>query len=159
MLICQISMRIIPHQTKIPTDLLITSYRPDIAICNTLCLSVTFLEFELTFPLDSIQHIQAAMTESRIKCVEHLQLLAWPPEHLQLLWHNRYTCARTLPTFHSQKYVEFDNVIIILYYLEVKPSRSAIKGHLDTAASASRYVGFQLEEHFFGQGLQRVKCI
>ena len=111
-------------QTTIPTDLLITSYRPDIAICNTLCLSVTFLEFELTFPLDSIQHIQAAMTESRIKCVEHLQLLAWPPEHLQLLWHNRYTCARTLPTFHSQKYVEFDNVnvIIILYHLEVKIS-------------------------------------
>ena len=39
-------------------------------------------------------------------------------------------CARTLPAFHSQEY----NLKIFLY-LQVKPARSAIKGHLDATAS------------------------
>jgi len=57
--------------TTIPTDLLITSYRPDIVIHNTQVPSVTLLE--LTCPLDSGQHIQAAHDKKQDK-VEYLQL-------------------------------------------------------------------------------------
>ena len=58
-------------QTTIPTDLLITSYRLDIVIHNTQVPSVTLLE--LTCPLDSGQHIQAAHDRKQDK-VEYLQL-------------------------------------------------------------------------------------
>jgi len=68
-------------QTTIPSDLLITSYRLEIVIHNTQCPSVTLLE--LTCPLDSAQHIQAARDRKQEK-VEYLQLLA-ELEHLQLL--------------------------------------------------------------------------
>ena len=60
-------------QTMIPTDLLITSYSPDIVIHNTQVPSVTLQE--LTCPLDSGQHIQAACDRKQDK-VEYLQLLA-----------------------------------------------------------------------------------
>ena len=60
-------------QTTIPSDILITSYHPDIVIFNSQLPSITLLE--LTCPLDSIEHIQAARRQKQNK-VEHLDLLA-----------------------------------------------------------------------------------
>ena len=60
-------------QATIPSNLLITSYRPNIVVYNSEASSVALLE--LTCPLDSEHHIKAARSRTQNK-TEYLQLLA-----------------------------------------------------------------------------------
>ena len=118
-------------QATIPSDL-ITSYRPDIVIYNTKCPSIALLE--LTCPLDSSQHIQAARDRKQNK-VEYLQLLA-EFDHLNIS--NYYDTIEISVLGHYQPST-VTNLLNLLTFVHpvVKPSRSAIKKLLDTAASAS----------------------
>jgi len=60
-------------QATVPTQILITSYRPDIVIYNSQVHSIVLLE--LTCPLDSYQHLESSRNRKQAK-VEYLQLLA-----------------------------------------------------------------------------------
>jgi len=60
-------------QATVPSDLQITSYRPDIVVHNLEAFGVALLE--LTCPLDSEHHLQAARSRKQSK-TEYLQLLA-----------------------------------------------------------------------------------
>ena len=63
----------LPGQTiKVPSKLLITSYRPDIVVYNSEESTVTAL-LELTYPLDSERHIEAARSRKQNK-TEYLLL-------------------------------------------------------------------------------------
>jgi len=55
-------------QTTIPSDILITSYCPNFVIFNFQLPFITLLE--LTCPLDSTQHIQAAQNrkQNKVEC-------------------------------------------------------------------------------------------
>ena len=59
-------------KATIPSNLLITSYRPDIVVYNSETSSVALLE--QTCPLDSEHHIEAARSRKQNK-TEYLQLL------------------------------------------------------------------------------------
>ena len=61
-------------QTMAPSDLLITPYRPDVVVHNSEASNVALL-LELTCPLDSEHHLQAARSKKQSKTV-YLQLLA-----------------------------------------------------------------------------------
>ena len=56
-----------PQATTVytPSNLLITSYRPDIVVYNSEASSVALLE--LTCPLDSEHHIEAARSRKQIR--------------------------------------------------------------------------------------------
>ena len=58
-------------QATIPLNLLITSYRPDIVVSEASSVAL----LELTCPLDSEHHIEAARSRKQNK-TEYLQLLA-----------------------------------------------------------------------------------
>ena len=60
-------------QATVLTQILITSYRPDIVIYNSQVYSIALLE--LTCPLDSYQHLESSWNRKQAK-VEYLQLLA-----------------------------------------------------------------------------------
>ena len=60
-------------QTTIPPSLLITPYRPDIAIYNQINNSVALLE--LTCPLDSVHHLESARERKQRK-TEYQQILS-----------------------------------------------------------------------------------
>jgi len=119
-------------QTTIPADVLVTPYRPDIVIFNTKCQSICLLE--LTCPLDSPQHIQAARDRKQSK-VEYIQLLAefdrlkirnyYETIEISVLGHYQPSTAK-----HLLKLIAFTNP-------ELKISRGAIKDWLDSAAAAS----------------------
>jgi len=57
----------------IPTEVLLTSYRPDLVFYNTATNSITLLE--LTCPLDSVHHLESARSRKQNK-LEYQQLLA-----------------------------------------------------------------------------------
>ena len=132
MLIYQIFMQMMSPKTTIPIDLLITSYPPDIVIYNSQSPTITLLE--LTCPLDSAQHIQAAQNRKQNK-VEHLQLLA------------EFDC-RNCPNYYKTFEISvlghyqlstIKNLLNLLNFVhpEVSTSKSTIKKCLDDAASAS----------------------
>ena len=50
-------------QAMVPSDLLITPYRPDIVVYNSEASSVTLLK--LTCPLDSENHLQPARSRKQ----------------------------------------------------------------------------------------------
>ena len=93
--------------------------------------SVTLLE--LTCPLDSGQHIQAARDRKQNK-VEYLQLLA---ELDRLNISNYYETIEITVLGHCHLSTIKNMLNLIIYvYPEVEPSRFSIKGHQDAAASA-----------------------
>ena len=98
-------------------------------IYNTKCPSITLLE--LTCPLDSSQHIQAARDRKQNK----VQLLA---EFDRLNISNYYDTIEIFVLGHYQPST-VTNLLNLLTFVHpvVKPSRSAIKKLLDAAASAS----------------------
>ena len=60
-------------QETVPSSLMVTSYRPDIVIHNVINNTVALLE--LTCPLDSAQHLEAARDRKQSKR-EYLQILS-----------------------------------------------------------------------------------
>ena len=60
-------------QGTVPISLMVTSYRPDIVIHLVTSNSITLLE--LTYPLDSNQHLEAARDRKQSK-QEYLQILS-----------------------------------------------------------------------------------
>jgi len=60
-------------QGTVPSSLMVTSYRPDIVIHNVINNTVALLE--LTCPLDSAQHLEAARDRKQSKW-EYLQILS-----------------------------------------------------------------------------------
>ena len=85
--------------------------------------------------------------------VEYLQLLA---EFDQLNISSYYDTIEIAVLGHYQLST-IKNVLnlIMFVHLEIKPSRSAIKGHLDAVASASMLHGFR--KNIFGKELQGVE--
>ena len=120
-------------QTTIPTDLLIITYHPDIVIYNSQSPTITLLE--LTCPLDSAQHIQAARNRKQNK-VEYLQLLAEFDRH-NIPYH--YETIEISVLGHYQLST-IKNLLNLLNFVhpEVSTSKSIIKKYLDDAASASK---------------------
>ena len=96
-------------QATVPSNLLITSYRPDIVVYNSEASSVALLE--LTFPLDSELHIEAARSTKRNK-TEYLQLLAefdhlridnyYKTVEISVLGHYQPSCIQ-----HFKSFVDF----------------------------------------------------
>ena len=93
-------------QATIPSNLLITSYRPDIVVYNSETSSVALLE--LTCPLDSEHHIEAARSRKQNK-TEYLQLLAefdrlridnyYETVEISVLGHYQPSCIQNFKTF------------------------------------------------------------
>ena len=107
MLIYQVSMWIIPlrqqpHQIfwSLPTVQILWSTKPRVSICHSLELINLSYGLRTAHPGWKLKKCGISAIVSWI----------WPTEHLQLLWHDWDNCARTLPAFHSQEYIEFDNV-------------------------------------------------
>ena len=122
----------ISPQTTIPSNILVTSYRPDIVLFNTKCHSICLLE--LTCPLDSPQHIQAARDRKQSK-VEYLQLLA---EFDRLKISNYYDTIEISVLGHYQPSTVKDMLKLLAFVNpDFETSRSAIKAWLDSAAAAS----------------------
>ena len=119
-------------QATIPTDHIITSYRPDIVIYNSQCPSISILE--LTCRLDSAQHIQAARSRKQNKA-EYLQLLA---EFDCLNIPNYYDTIEITVLGHYQLST-IKNLLNLLKFVhpDVTTTKSSIKECLDNAASAS----------------------
>ena len=119
-------------QTTIPTNLPITSYHPDIVIHNSQSPSITL--FELTCPLDSSAHIQAAQSRKQNK-VEYLQLLAkfnclnianyYDTIEISVLGHYQLSSIKDL--------LNLSNFV----HPELNTSKGFIKKCLDDAASAT----------------------
>ena len=122
----------ISPQTTIPSNILVTSYCPDIVLFNTKCHSICLLE--LTCPLDSPQHIQAARDRKQSK-VEYLQLLA---EFDRLKISNYYDTIEISVLGHYQPSIVKDMLKLLAFVNpDFETSRSAIKAWLDSAAAAS----------------------
>ena len=122
----------ISPQTTIPSNILVTSYRPDIVLFNTKCHSICLLE--LTCPLDSPQHIQAARDRKQSK-VEYLQLLA---KFDRLKISNYYDTIEISVLGHYQPSIVKDMLKLLAFVNpDFETSRSAIKAWLDSAAAAS----------------------
>jgi len=128
----------------IPTTVMVTPYRPDIVIYNTINSSL--LLFELTCPLDSNHHLSQAWSHKQSK-VEYQQILA---ELDRLGISNYYEIIEISVLDHYQQFSIKNTcplcLLRIALYMEV----------ISKTDSGQCLKGFHLciPENFYGKGLQ-----
>ena len=113
----------------VPTDVMVTAYRPDIVIYNSNTSAVALLE--LTCSLDSEHHLEAARSRKQGK-LEYQQLLA-ELDHLD--FSNYYETLEVSVLGHYQK-SSVKNVLNVLHFIhsDLSPAKAGVRQMLDTAA-------------------------
>ena len=113
----------------VPTDVMVTTYHPDIVIYNSNTSAVALLE--LTCPLDSEHHLEAARSRKQGK-LEYQQLLA---ELDRLDFSNYYETLEVSVLGHYQK-SSVKNILNVLHFIhsDLSPAKVSVRQMLDTAA-------------------------
>lgn len=113
----------------IPTTIMVTAYRPDIVVFNTDTSAVALLE--LTCPLDSSHHLEAARSRKQSK-VEYHQILA---ELDRLEYPNYYETLEVSVLGHYQRF-SVKNILNLLDFIQpdLLLARVAVQKMLDMAA-------------------------
>ena len=113
----------LPTPATVPTDVMVTAYHPDIVIYNSNTSAVALLE--LTCPLDSEHHLEAARSRKQGK-LEYQQLLA-ELDHLD--FSNYYETLEVSVLGHYQK-SSVKNVLNVFHRLITGKGRcTANVGH------------------------------
>jgi len=115
-------------QETVPPTILVTSYRPDIVLCNG---SNKVALLELTCLLDSVEHLKSARQHWEER-VSRVAIRIWSLRNSLFLWYNWTKCFRPLLT----RFITEQLFWSVLTY-EVKISKFACRRIFDLAANIS----------------------